>query len=197
MSWSSVSCEPGCPNCSRLRRAAVALVGGASLEVLGDRALAAAAGLEVTEAQRHYRSAVACLLAAYDELTNELIVAYDEAFATASSWQDGLRAGNAGLLARLARRPAEARLLFVEILRGDERLRRRRDEARRRSAALLAAEHQRRRGLEDLPEIHFELLQGAMFQMIAAEVVAGRTGDVEHLAPDLLTLLEVFEPIAA
>jgi DNA-binding transcriptional regulator YbjK len=196
MSWSSSSCRSGCPACARMRKAAIEVVGRGGLEALDDSALCSAAGVGAGEHAAHYGHAQACLQAAYEELAAEILAGYRAAFATAVSWREGLRAATEQLLARLARDPGEARLLFVEVLRAPG-LRRQRDLARKASVAVFAREHERRRGPEQLADVHFELLQGAMFQLIASEVLAGRAARLQELSDELLTLAAVFEPIAA
>jgi AcrR family transcriptional regulator len=193
----SPPCEPDCRGCASLRGAAVALAAERGPDSLDARELGARAGLAPGPAARHYRSAQACLLAAYDEAAHGVLADFRAPFAGAASWREGLRLAIEGLLARLAERQDEARLLFLEALRGSAELRRHRDRARRDMVALLAGEHERRRGSERLEEIHFELLQGAMFQAIAAAVSDGPLTDVDELAGELLTLASVFEPIAA
>jgi AcrR family transcriptional regulator len=197
MSWSSPSCEPRCRGCAALRAAAVAIVGRDGLEALGWERLCATAQVAQTQVRSHYASCADCLLAAYDEAAEAVFVAYTAPFRAAPSWSEGLMAATDALLARLAERPDEARLLFVEILRGDGAMRRHRDRERRRSVELLACEHHRRRLPEELPDVQFELLHGAMFQMIAAEVAAGRSARLHELRDELLTLASIFEPIAA
>jgi hypothetical protein len=62
---------------------------------------------------------------------------------------------------------------------------------------LLSAEHHRDNGPDHPRDIQHELLLGAMFRLIAANVAIGRIEDVPGLIGDLADLMGVFEPIAA
>jgi hypothetical protein len=194
----SSSCEPGCAECVRLRAAAVQLVGGEGVETLSWEALARSAAIDADEGRAHYDGdADACLLAGYAEVVDELFAAYEQAFSSGRTWEDGLDAATAVMLEQLAARPDYARLLFVEILRGGHAMRRQRDLTRRRCVELLAREHERRGPSAQLPAIQFEVLYGAYFQSVASQIADGRTEELPELKHKLLTLASVFEPIAA
>jgi AcrR family transcriptional regulator len=191
-----MSCQPACPGCAALRRAALEIVGEGGIDALTVRALSARSGLTAEALTRHYESPAACLHETYAEVSSSVREDFTKAFAWGSSWPDALRLAWRALLQRMASRPAEARLCFVEILRGDRELRCARDDARRLLLGLLAAEHRRRSDREPMPDMQFELLIGAAFQAIAGAVAAGRGGDLAELEDGLAELDGVFEPLA-
>jgi hypothetical protein len=144
----------------------------------------------------HYRTARECLGDAYDEIAHELQDEFMYAFAESPTWSDGLNLGMERMLSRMADRPDEAQLLFVETLCGDRELMRRREAARRRMIRLLSAEHRRRDDSEP-PSIQYEMLLGACFQLISAHACEGGIEELPELAPELAELASVFEPVAA
>jgi hypothetical protein len=98
----------------------------------------------------------------------------------------------------MAARPAEARLCFVEVLRGDRELMRRRVASRRRMVQLFAREL--RYHLDDeeaVSELQLELLSGASFQAISAAVADGQVADLPELELALISRANVFEPVLA
>jgi AcrR family transcriptional regulator len=189
-------CQPACPTCAELRASALQLIGAGGIDALTLQTLSARSGLALEVLSRHYPSAAACLSDTYEETAASIRDEFAAALSRGSSWGDGLRLAGRGLIERLARRPNEARLCFVEVLRAQRELLRARDHARRRMVAMFLQEHRRRRSSEHLPEMQFELLVGAAFQAIAAAVAEGRMCDLSELEHELAQLDGVFEPVA-
>jgi hypothetical protein len=127
----------------------------------------------------------------------DLLGTMADSFARSRSWSDALMGGVGGVLSRLARCPAEARLCFVEVLRGDRGLLWRRENMRRLTIELLTAEHDSRSDAEHLSAMQHEMLVGASFQMIASRVRDGQIDALPELGPELAELAGIFEPIAA
>lgn len=138
-----------------------------------------------------------CLCDIYDEVALSVYHDFAAAFAAARGWRDALRTAAVTLLRRMASRPAEARLCFAEIPRGDHELLRRRVASRGRLVHLFVRELGKRRDDAEAVQMQLELLIGASFHAIAAAVAKDRVADLEALAPELEARACVFEPVAA
>jgi hypothetical protein len=178
-----MSCEPGCSTCVRLRELALGIVGQGGIEALSLEVLATGAGLRVADDT-------------YDELSCSVMRDLVGAFSEGSSWEASFDLARRRLLERMAAHPAEARLCFVETLRGDRELRRRRTLTRRWIVQFLEREHRRRHQGEGLSATQIELLIGAGFHAISDAVAEGDAGDVPALERKLAELADVFEPAA-
>lgn len=154
------------------------MVGEGGAEALSESGLAERVGLSPDEVGRHYGTVSECLYETYDETACDVLRDMVDAFGEADGWQSGFELSRHRLLERMAARPAEARLCFVETVRGDRELRRRRDVTRRWLVEFLTREYTRRRHEEDLPPLQIELLIGAGFQTISSAVAEG---DGDHL----------------
>lgn len=145
----------------------------------------------------HYPTACACLHDAYDALARSVHDDFARVFAGEPAWGEALRLATHNLLARMANQPHEARLYFVEVLRGDHELLRRRESARRRLVTLFERELGRRRGDVPRSRMQVELLIGSAFQAIAAAVDRDGPVGLPALGPELEQRAFVFEPVAA
>lgn len=168
-----MSCQPGCATCEGLRRAALEMVGEGGAPALSKSGLGERVGLSPDEVGRHYATVSECLYETYDETACDILRDMVEAFAEAGGWQSGFELSRRRLLERMAARPAEARLCFVETVRGNRELRRRRDVTRRWVVEFLTREYAQRRHEEELPPLQIELLIGAGFQTISSAVADG------------------------
>ena len=189
--------ETACITCESLRAAALRLVGDRGFSGLYVESLCAAASLTPEEFVDHYPTPSACLYEAYDELSQDLLDEIADAFNCALSWPEALTSARSRILTRLAEHPEEARMLFVETLRGDRELRRRREQGRQRMLALILSEHRRRGALDQLSPVQLEMLLGASFHLIATRVADGRVDDLPDLCGELAELTGMFEPLAA
>ena len=93
-----------------LRAMLVELARGGYAEMSAARALEAA-GVSEDELAAEFASIDACLFAAYDDLTAELVRAVSAACDSAEPWPERVRAGLAALLGELAAEPLLARAL--------------------------------------------------------------------------------------
>jgi hypothetical protein len=193
----TTSCVPACPTCADLRKAALTIVGDEAIDALTDVRLAAEGGLSVEELKRHYATAALCLYQTYDEVALSIYRDFERCFAAERGWRDGLRLAASTLLGRMAARPAEARLCFAEILRGDCELLRHREASRRRLHDLFMRELGKRCEQPGLFAIQLELLIGAEFQAIAAAVGEDHISQLPALDAELESRAHVFEPVAA
>jgi hypothetical protein len=119
-----------------------------------------------------------------------------EAFDDGSDWQERFELSRKRILERLALNPAEARLCFVETLRGDRGLRRRREIHRRSMVDFLTREARGADG-DGMRPIQIELLIGAGFQAISAAVAQDGGVDLAELSPTLADLEGCFLPVHA
>lgn len=191
-----MACTPDCATCALLRRAALSLVGDGGLEAMTLEALASSAAIDAVELRSHYATGAECLYDTYEEVARDVRNVIAAALTEAPSWPEALTLVGKRLLARMAERPAEAQLCFIEVLRGDREMLRRRNAERQRTIDLFVREHRRRRHHEDLPELQLELLVSAGFRAIGAAVADGRGAALPELEPELASLAEVFEPVA-
>jgi AcrR family transcriptional regulator len=190
--------DAACPTCASLRAATLRLVGEDGLAGLSLSSLSESSGLSPADVCGHYPSDAACLYDAYDELARALLLDFADAFERSDTWNEGLMRGQKRLLRRMAERPSEARLWFVEVLKGDRELLRRRDSGCRQMLELLIAQHRRwNPDDDDAPEMQLELLIGASFQLISARVADRRISELPALGPALDALANAFEPVAA
>jgi hypothetical protein len=191
-----MSCKPGCSVCGRLRALALEIVGEGCSEALSRTSLSERAKCSWAEVSEHYATVGDCLYEAYDELSFSVLLDVAGAFSERSSWEDAYDVAQKRLLTRMAANPAEARLYFVEALRGDRRLRRRREITHRWMVDLLVREHERRREPEGLSEFQIELLFGAACHAISTAVAEGRARQLLALEPTLREVAAVFKPAA-
>jgi len=192
-----MSCEKACGTCASIRSATLQLVGESGLSGVSIDALAERTRLTPAQVRSHYPTVEACVHDTYEKVSMDLLSIMADSFGRSRSWPDALTSGVGGVLSRLVRRPAEARLCFVEVLRGDRELLWRRENMRRLTVELLTAEHNNRSDNEELPTIQHEMLVGASFQLISSRVEDGQVDALLELGPELAELAGIFEPIAA
>lgn len=190
-----MACEPGCPGCERLRAAALELVGEAGIENLSLERLAARAGSQPAAVAAHYATSSECVYETYDEVAHDLRREMMDAFDDGSDWQEGFELSRKRIVERLALNPAEARLCFVETLRGDRGLRRRRDVNRRAMVDFLTREYARSANGDGMRPIQIELLIGAGFQAISTAVAQDGGVDLTELDGTLADLESCFLPV--
>jgi hypothetical protein len=191
-------CKPACSICARLRAAVLEIVGADGIEALTRERVSTVAGVPPDGFGAHYATVASCLYDTYEEVSRSVYEDFVEAFRAEAGWRRALTIGGRRLLERMAARPAEARLCFVEVLRGDHELLRRRVAARTRMVELFARELRRRLDeQDDIPEIQLELLIGAGFQAIAQAVSDGQVAGLPELEPELISRANVFEPVPA
>ena len=192
-----MSCDKACGTCASIRSATLELVGDGGLDNVSVQALAERTKLTPAQLRRHYPTAQACVCDTYERTSMDLLGILADSFARSRSWSEALTSGVARVLGRLARSPAEARLCFVEVLRGDRELLWRRENMRRLTIELLTAEQHNRGDAEHLSEMQHEMLVGASFQLISSRVADGQIDELPDLGRELAELTGLFEPIAA
>ena len=192
-----MDCDSDCGICARLRGAALDLAGSHGARSVTVEQLAARAGIAPEDVTDHYPDAAACVYAAYDEVSAEMRAQAQHAFAEKTDGRSGYERARHRLLERLAENPAEARLCFVETVRGDRELQRRLAAHRRWAVQFLAAEYRRDQTGAELSDTQFELLVGAEFQAISQLVADGGAADLIQLEPTLTDVTGAFIPASA
>jgi AcrR family transcriptional regulator len=192
-----MGCEPGCPGCERLRSAALELVGKGGIENLSLESLAARTGGRPAEVAAHYATARECIYETYDEIACDHLREMVDAFEEGSDWQEGFEIARRRIVERLAVNPAEARLCFLETLRGDRELRRRRAAKRRSIVDFLTREYARSENGNGMRPIQIELLIGAGFQAISSAVAQDGGLELSELDSRLTSMENCFLPVHA
>jgi AcrR family transcriptional regulator len=187
-------CEGECATCARLRGALLDRLTAHDLRSLTDEDLAARAGLPASALAEHYGSLDDCLVAAYDEVSEQLYRRLDEAFEGSGEWHTCFAPAVEATLDQLESTPGAAELCFGEAARGNPRIRRRRAASRQRVVRFLADRYEREQG-RGLPDVHFEFLFGALLRAAQDEVAAGREPAV--VAERVRQLLALLEPVPA
>jgi hypothetical protein len=173
------------------------LVGDGGLDNVSDEALAERTNLTLDQLRSHYPTVQACVCDTYERVSMDLLGIIADSFGSSSCWSDALAGGVGRVLIHLADRPAEARLCFVEVLRGDRELLWRRENMRRLTIELLSAEQRNRSDTEHLTEMQHEMLVGASFQLISSRVAEGQIDQLPDLGAELAEVTGLFEPVAA
>jgi AcrR family transcriptional regulator len=191
------SCKEQCPTCAQLRAATLAILADDGIEALTSARLCRQAGLPLEVLGAHYQTVQSCLHDTYEQVAQSVYQDFAAAFAAEQEWTDALRLAANTLLRRMAARPDEARLCFIEVLRGDHELLRRRDANRRRLIALLVQELGRQCDQPELFALQLELLIGSSFQTIAASIAHREPAYLPALEPELESRAYAFAPLAA
>jgi AcrR family transcriptional regulator len=169
----------------------------AMVECVGERGYAATTVPEVVAAARVSRNAfyalfedkADCFMAVCDELTKELL---DNLYALADEpgWLDAVRRGMTFYLRWWQDRPAVARAYLVELPAAGARAVEQRDRHlasfRDMFAALAARARVEDPELTPLPALAPRMLVLGINELIAEEVRAGRTADLDRLHDDLV-----------
>jgi AcrR family transcriptional regulator len=172
-------------------------VGEEGIEKVSLESLAARAGAQPTEVAAHYATWRECLYETYDEVAGQLRREMMDAFDEGSDWRERFELSRRRILERLALSPAEARLCFVETLRGDRGLRRRRDVNRRSIVDFLTREYARDGDGDGMRPIQIELLIGAGFQAISTAVAHDGGVDLAELDATLADMESCFLAVHA
>lgn len=179
---------------ARLRGALLDRLTAHDLRSLTDEDLAARAGLPPGALAGHYDTVDDCLVAAYDEVSEQLYRGMEEAFEGPGEWHVRFARAVEATLHQLESSPGAAQLCFGEAARGNPRLRRRRAASRQRVVRFLAEEYEREHG-RGMPDVHFEFLFGALLRAAQDEMAAGR--EPALVAERVRQLLALLEPVPA
>jgi AcrR family transcriptional regulator len=179
---------------ARLRGALLERLTAHGLRSLTDEDLAARAGLPAGAVTAHYGSLDECVVATYDEVSEQLFRGLEEAFEGDGEWHTRFARAVDATFARLEATPGAAQLCFGEGSRAHPRIRKRRAASRQRVVRFLADQYEREHG-SSLPDVHFEFLFGALLRAAQEDMAAGREPDA--VAERVRRLLELLEPVPA
>jgi AcrR family transcriptional regulator len=179
---------------ARLRGAVLERLTAHGLRSLTDEDLAARAGLPAGAVAAHYGSLDECVVATYDEVSEQLFRELENAFEGEGEWHTRFARAVDATFARLEASPGTAQLCFGEATRANARIRRRRAASRQRVVRFLADQYEREHG-SSLPDVHFEFLFGALLRAAQEEMAAGR--EPALVAERVRQLLELLEPVPA
>jgi len=109
-------------------------------------------------------------------------------------WERAVRA----VVAAMRRRPGLAELTLTESEGRSDLVREHRMAYRRQFIDVLETEYVRNRDPAELPQLHVELLAGAVYRAYVTEAVAGRLTDPHvDVVPRLVNVIEILEPVPA
>jgi AcrR family transcriptional regulator len=165
-------CAGDCDVCRSLREALLDALSCDGLSGLEAGDVTARAGLSEATLAEHYGGLEACLVATYDELSDELYDLHVDAFERPGDWRSRFLSGVRAALERVAATPGAVRLLFAEEVLGHPSLRTRRAAARQRMTRLVAEELEAERH-RAVPAVQVEFLLGAVSRTARTEMAAG------------------------
>jgi AcrR family transcriptional regulator len=179
---------------ARLRGALLERLTAHDLRSLTEEDVAATAGLPAGAVVAHYGTLDNCVVATYDEVSEQLFRGLEEAFDGDGEWHTCFARAVDTTFAQLESNPGVAQLCFGEPALRNPRIRRRRAASRQRVVRFLAERYERDQG-SGLPDVHFEFLFGALLKAAQEDVAAGREPDL--VAERVRQLLELLEPVPA
>ena len=190
-------CGPGCRICARVRRAAVEAGAAVGIEGVDAALLATTAGVPLNAVMGHGPgSATGWIAVAYAHATQQLQADFEADFEAETRWSDGLRRATDHLVTKLAADSAQARFCYVEVMRGDSRLRELREAVRRRSIDLFTNQYIERHGRLNVPEVKLELACNSIIHVIATHAREGRAAELPDAVDGMLLAAGSCEPQA-
>jgi AcrR family transcriptional regulator len=153
---------------------------GATVSTIGKRA-----GVSKSDFYKQFESKDACFIAAYDDAVKRIREQVVAACAEADDWAIGVLAALAALLELLAAEPAQAGLVLVEGLRAGRGVYDRYQEALQSFVPLLRDGAPAPSGAGSPPEATDEAVVGGIASLLARRALAGETGRLEELLPEI------------
>jgi AcrR family transcriptional regulator len=145
------------------------------------------AGVSRTTFYEQFESKESCLLAAYEEIIDDLLERVSKAFDNGEkSWPDRVRRGLEVLLAQFASAPEVARVAAVEVPVAGPAAQQQYQRAVQRFLPFLAQGRQHSPAADDLPRDIELMAVGGAEAIIFDEIVAGRTGGLRSMLPEIL-----------
>jgi AcrR family transcriptional regulator len=130
-----------------------------------------------------------CFLSVFEQALAQAGETVGAADAAEESWQDGVRAGLASMLALMDDEPALTRLCVVEALAAGERVLERRAEVMDRLAAVVDGARTEPGATLDPPSVTAEGVVGAVFQVIHSRVLEGSREPLFELLGPLMSMI--------
>ena len=164
----------------------------AVIDTAGDTERIPAAAIE-----RHFGSADELAAAAYCRAAQILMDEMTQGLAGPGPWLARWERAVRAVVAAVRRRPGLAHLTLTEAEADSEAIREHRMVYRREFIDVLESEYARDRDADELPELHVELLAGAVYRAYVAEAAAGRLTDPRaDVVPRLVNVIAILEPVA-
>ena len=147
----------------------------------------------------HFADKEECFIAAYDEITSQLMGQVTDAYEGSRPWRQSVAVAVRTILELLASRPALARFCVIEILAAGPRALERRDQALSRFTRFLQPGRAEGPPGVAIPDLAAQAVVGAVYSLVYDEILHGRTRELPALAPDLVyvTLVPYVGPEAA
>jgi AcrR family transcriptional regulator len=148
------------------------------------------AGVSRRTFYENYRDAEECFLASYRQHAQELLTVVMAAAAAGGDWQERARFALLAMLRYLAERPDLAHMALIEVLAAGPAALAERDQ----TAALLSSmigEEAVAVAPEAPPRLLFEVIAGAIVQLIYTRVLAGESERLEELLPTIMYMVLV------
>jgi AcrR family transcriptional regulator len=145
------------------------------------------AGLSRRTFYDHYKGKEDAFLAAYDEVTSQLLAKVLEAFEANESFIERVRECLRAFLEFVASEPAFADMCIVEVMAAGP------EAVHRRNATMNAMAHLIQQAANDSlpkrgrpPELVAETIVGGIYEVVYARVLQDRTAELPELLPDLI-----------
>lgn len=148
-------------------------------------AISGRAGVSKSDFYRHFASKDECFFAAYEEAVEQLRAEVLIACSGRERWADGVCAGLAAALARLAAQPAQANLLLVEGLRAGPGVYGRFQAAVESFVPYLRDGAPARASRGRLPVAADEAVVGGIASLVGRRVLAGEAERLPGFLPDI------------
>jgi AcrR family transcriptional regulator len=147
----------------------------------------------------HFADKEECFIAAYDEITRQLVIQVRAAYEEGDTWRERMAAGVRTLLDLLASRPALARFCVIEILAAGPRAIARRDEVLSGFSEFIAPGRGDAPEGVRIPEFTAQAVIGAVYSLVYDEIFHGRVRELPEKAPEFVyvTLAPYVGPRAA
>jgi AcrR family transcriptional regulator len=148
-------------------------------------AISSRAGVSKSDFYRHFESKEECFFAAYDDAVARLREAVVAGCGRCTEWADGVCAGLAAALTRLAAKPAQANLLLVEGLRAGPGVYGRFQAAVESFVPYLRDGAPSAGRIGKLPEAADEAVVGGIASLLGRRVLAGDAIRLDEFFPEV------------
>jgi AcrR family transcriptional regulator len=179
--------DPHCTTCKRLRAGLLRSLEGREYFDLGEKNVAAEAGVLPSEFGRHYADLDALLAATYGEVDDRIWRLFSGALHEEGHWTEALGRAVEATYDEFEQAPGTLRL-YEAAWGGPPSLQRRRAADRRRYVELLAQR------APELPELHAEFVIGALYRA-AQDGMASPAPDLAEMRRRARELIAVLEPV--
>lgn len=184
---------------ARLLSAAITVAGAEGYAAMTVSAVLARANVSRKTFYEQFADREHCFLAAYEHVVERGLAGMRAAYAIDAPWPERLRGALAWALDALAGHEPEARVAFVEGLGAGPHALALRDRALGELASLLAPGFDAAPAGVAIPASMPQAVAGAICELLASRIRAGRVAALPHLLPDLLycALAPFLGPLAA